>query len=64
MSSCNFDKLLKLVDEQLDLDGQLEVFNHLDCCDNCRDAVYHILRDRDAGYFVVRPYRVARTTAS
>ncbi len=52
MSGCNFDSLLKLVDKQLDLDGKLDVYDHLDHCDNCRDAVYHILRDRDEEFFV------------
>jgi len=55
MSGCSFEKLLQLLDQQLDVDGKLEVFDHLDHCQNCRDAVYHIMRDRDAGYFVVRP---------
>jgi len=55
MSGCSFEKLLKLLDEQLDLDSQLDVFDHLDHCENCREAVYHIMRDRDAGYFVACP---------
>ncbi len=59
MSSCSFEKLLQLLDKQLDLDGKLDVFDHLDHCENCRDAIYHILRDRDSGYFVVRPNRLA-----
>jgi hypothetical protein len=58
MNSCNFDTLLKLVDKQLDLDGKLDIYDHLDHCENCRDAVYHILRDRDEGFFVPRPHKM------
>jgi hypothetical protein len=64
MSNCSFEKLLQLLDKQLDLDGELEVFDHLDHCENCRDAVYHIMRDRDSGYFVVRPYRIEKQPTS
>jgi anti-sigma factor RsiW len=60
MSSCNFNRLVKLLDKELDLDNRLDVFDHLDHCDNCRDTVYHILRDRDAGYFIVRPNQSQR----
>jgi hypothetical protein len=58
MSACNFDSLLKLVDKQLDVDGKLDVFDHLDHCDNCRDTVYHILRDRDESFFVHRARKI------
>ena len=47
MSTCSFDKLLSLLDRQLDLDEQLQVFDHLDRCDICQEAVYLIARDRD-----------------
>jgi len=30
MSACSFDRLLQLVNKQLDLDGQLEVYGHND----------------------------------
>jgi hypothetical protein len=52
MSKCNFKKLVQLLDKELDIDSSLDVFDHLDHCDTCRDAVYHILRDRDAGLFI------------
>ena len=60
MSGCNFEKLVQLLDKQLDLDGKLEVFDHLDRCDNCREAVYQIARDRDSAFFIYRPFRVSR----
>jgi hypothetical protein len=47
MSACNFEYLLQLVNNQLDLDKQLEVYDHLDRCNICRDAVYQISRDMD-----------------
>jgi len=45
MSACSFDRLLQFVNKQLDLDEQLEVQNHLDRCDICRDAVRQLSRD-------------------
>ena len=53
MGSCSFDRLLQFVNKQLNLDGQLEVYDHLDRCDICRDAVYQLSRD-----FIYRPRRV------
>ena len=47
MSACNFEFLLQFVQKQLDLDRQLEVFDHLGRCDICRDAVCQISRDLD-----------------
>ncbi|HYK91802.1 MAG TPA: zf-HC2 domain-containing protein [Acidobacteriota bacterium] len=52
MESCSFSKLVRYLDKKLDLDGRLEVLNHLDRCEICRDAIYHISRDRDQAYFV------------
>jgi predicted anti-sigma-YlaC factor YlaD len=54
MRNCSFDMLVRLLDKQLDLEGKLEVFDHLDRCENCRDTVYQIARDRDRGFFVPR----------
>jgi predicted anti-sigma-YlaC factor YlaD len=45
MNACNFEYLLKLLKRQLDLDEQIEVYNHLDRCEICRDAVYQLSRD-------------------
>ncbi|MBN1566414.1 MAG: hypothetical protein JXA73_01095 [Acidobacteria bacterium] len=47
MSACNFEFLLQFVNNQLDPDKQTEVYDHLDRCDICRDAVYQISRDMD-----------------
>jgi hypothetical protein len=47
MSACNFEYLLRFVNDQLDLDGQLEVYDHLDRCNICREAVYQLSRDLD-----------------
>lgn len=45
MTACNFEYLLQLVNRQLDLDRQLEVYDHLDRCHICRETVYQIARD-------------------
>ena len=52
MSACNFEYLLQFVNKQLDLDKQLEIYDHLDRCDICRDAVYQISRDLDRVLFI------------
>ena len=54
MIACSFDRLLPFVNKQMDLDGQLEVYAHLDRCDICRDAVYQLSRDRDEASFIHR----------
>jgi hypothetical protein len=48
MSACNFEYLLQLLNKQLDLDKQIEVFDHLERCDICRDAIHQISRDLGA----------------
>ena len=58
MSACSFNRLLRFVNKQLDLDGQLELYDHLDRCDICRDAVCQLSRDRDEALFVYRAHRV------
>jgi hypothetical protein len=52
MSACSFNRLLQLVNKELDLDGQLEVYRHLDQCDICRDAVCQLSCDRDEAFFI------------
>jgi anti-sigma factor RsiW len=52
---CDFDKLVRYLDRELDIDYQLAVLDHLDDCDACFDAVYQISRDRDAELFVSAP---------
>jgi hypothetical protein len=63
MSSCNFEKLVRLLDKQLKLDEKLEVLDHLHSCQICRDAVYQISRDRDEPLFVHKPYNVEKNVA-
>jgi len=58
MSACSFNRLLQFVNQQLDLDGQLEVYDHLDRCDICRDAVCQLARDRDGAFLINRVHRV------
>ncbi len=57
MGRCEFEKLVRYLDKQLSLDEQLELFDHLDRCEVCREAIYLLSRDRDAAYFIFRPYR-------
>jgi hypothetical protein len=58
MSACNFECLLRFINKQLDLDEQLEVFEHLDRCNICREAVYQLSRDLGGGSFVYRAHGV------
>jgi len=63
MSACSFQKLVQLLDKKLDLDERLEVLEHLNSCQICRDAVYQISRDRDDSFFIRRPYNVEKNIA-
>ena len=63
MRQCDFEKLVQYLDKQLDLDGKLDLLEHLDQCDACRDALYQISRDRDAHFFQYRPYHFERILA-
>ena len=49
---CSFDALVRYLDKELNVDRELEVLDHIDECETCRDAMYHISFDRDAGLFV------------
>ena len=60
---CSFQKLVQLLDKQLELDDKLEVLTHLDNCVICRDTVYQLVRDRDEALFVRRPYKINRSVA-
>ena len=51
MKGCSFDRLVRLLDKKLNLNGRIELFDHLDRCDNCRETVYQIARDRDQEFF-------------
>lgn len=55
MSTCNFEKLVRLLDKKLGLDEKLEILNHLSSCSICRDTIYLISRDRDEALFIARP---------
>ena len=57
MSACSFDRLLQFVNTQLDLDGQLEIYDHLDRCDICLDAVRQLSRERREKLFPDRARR-------
>jgi hypothetical protein len=52
MSACNFEWLLEFVNKKLDLDKQLEVYDHLDRCNICRDAVYQLSRELAGVLFI------------
>jgi hypothetical protein len=58
MSACSFNRLLQFVNKQLDLDEQLEVYDHLDRCDICRDTVYQLSCDRAEACFIHHAHRV------
>ncbi len=58
MSACNFGRLIQLLDKQLVLNEQLEVFSHLDECDICRETIYLLRRDRDEKFFIQKPYHM------
>ena len=57
MDTCNFQKLVQLLDKQLELDEKLEVLTHLEHCVICRDTVYQLARDRDESLFIHRPFK-------
>ncbi len=57
MNGCSFKRLVRFLDKKLDLDNRLEILNHLDSCDICRDTIYQIARDRDHSLLIYKPYR-------
>ena len=54
IKTCSFEQLVLFLNMQLDLDKQLEVYDHLDQCDICRDAVYQLSRDQDGAILLFR----------
>lgn len=58
---CSFEKLIKLLDKQMSLNARLEVYDHLDHCHICRDAVFGISRDRDQDFFIFPARRRRRS---
>jgi hypothetical protein len=61
MNACSFERLVQFVNKQLDLDGQLDVFGHLDRCDICRDAVCQLSADRAGALSSFRARRVKKS---
>ncbi len=64
MKGCSFEKLVQLLDKRLKLDAKLELFDHLDRCENCREAVYQISRDRDQAFHVSRPRKSTKAAVA
>ncbi len=58
MSACSFGRLLQFLSKQLDLDRQLEVYDHLDRCDICRDALYQLASDQDGVFSIHCTHRL------
>ncbi|HYK90821.1 MAG TPA: hypothetical protein VE398_18755 [Acidobacteriota bacterium] len=56
MVACSIENLRLLLDKQLNLDGRLEILDHLDGCDACREMVYLLSRKRDRSFFIYKPY--------
>jgi hypothetical protein len=54
MNGCCFERLLLLLDKKLDLEAQLEAFDHLDRCEICRETIYQMSRDRDEASHLLR----------
>ncbi len=61
MIGCSFERLIRLLDRQLNLEAKLELFDHLDRCETCREAVYQIARDRDRERYAVPVSGAIRT---
>jgi len=55
---CDLEKLKLLLNKQLDLEENLDLFDHLDQCDSCRSAIYSLSRDRDKAFLIYRPYKI------
>jgi len=52
MILCSFSRLFQLLDKLLGVDEQLEIYDHLDQCEICRDTIYQLSRDRDEALFI------------
>jgi hypothetical protein len=52
--------LVECLDGRLDTDGQLEVFNHVERCDVCFEAMFELVRERNLAGYERRPERAAR----
>ena len=58
MSACSFSRLLQFFNKQLGLDGQLEIYDHLERCDICRDAFCRLSRDREESFSTHHAHRM------
>ncbi len=63
MGGCNLEMLVQLLDRKLNLNEKLEVFDHLDRCKGCREAIYIISRQRDKTFFIYRRHRIDLSVA-
>ena len=57
MVGCNLERLVRLLDNKLNLNARLEAFDHLDKCKDCRETIYHLSRSRDEAFFIFRKNR-------
>jgi anti-sigma factor RsiW len=57
MNGCSFEKLIDLLDGQLSADRALVVFDHLDRCPICRQAIHQMCRDRRQALSTRHTYR-------
>ncbi len=48
---CSLENLVLLMDKKLSLDLRLSVYDHLDRCWHCKEAVYRIARQRDQALY-------------
>ncbi len=62
--TCSLRMLVRLLDRELSLNQKLEVFDHLDRCETCRDAIYRLSRDRDRAFFIYRPLSIKDSSAA
>ncbi len=51
MGGCSYSKLRRLLNNRLGLTEKLRVYDHLDRCDFCREAVYKMFCFRDRKLF-------------
>ncbi len=63
MEKCRVEYLTQLLFDKLSLDARLEVLEHLDECQACREAFYELSRARDAALFIRRPYDVEKAAS-
>ncbi len=52
MDGCSLEKLVLLLDKKLDLDTRLGIYDHLDRCYHCKDAIYRLVQSRDRKFLI------------